>query len=337
MASWADSGVVAGAPTFWGMNNLVANDGGDAARSYSVEWALKGEGVLLHPEGTVRWTNDVVHPLFPGIAQMALDAATRTDKPVFIVPIVWKYRFLTDVRRRIAADIGVIERELQLPPTSGDIARRFEGFQENLLHSRMKHFGYELEMDGDFFARQEAFQAWLIEDLYRRHAIEPTTDVDKTIARFSRIIRGAISSMRKEKHGASGVELSAESDRTLQSLKHDRNIAEEAKRLGEFGRAAYGGAHLTQEQMSETLKRTRDRLLKRDWKDSVANLLPRPYGPRVVHVGVPEPIRVARGDARGVDALLQVTRERMQSRLNEINLEIVEEVSRFAVKNLLAG
>src|ERR1043166_7574995 len=39
MASWADRGIVSAAPRFWGMNNLVANDGGDAARDYSVEWA----------------------------------------------------------------------------------------------------------------------------------------------------------------------------------------------------------------------------------------------------------------------------------------------------------
>ncbi|MEO8624843.1 MAG: hypothetical protein ABI625_27415 [bacterium] len=32
MASWADRGIVAAAPKFWGMNNLIANDGGDAAR-----------------------------------------------------------------------------------------------------------------------------------------------------------------------------------------------------------------------------------------------------------------------------------------------------------------
>ena len=31
MASWADSGIVAAAPRFWGMNNLVANNGGEAA------------------------------------------------------------------------------------------------------------------------------------------------------------------------------------------------------------------------------------------------------------------------------------------------------------------
>src|SRR3954469_12329019 len=94
MASWADRGIVAAAPKFWGMNNLIANDGGEDAKDYSVTWAGKGEGVLLHPEGSVRWTNDAVHALFPGIAQMALKATERFDKPVYIVPLVWKYHYV---------------------------------------------------------------------------------------------------------------------------------------------------------------------------------------------------------------------------------------------------
>ena len=44
MASWASSAIVNAAPRFWGMNNLVANDGGSAAKDYSVECALAGDG-----------------------------------------------------------------------------------------------------------------------------------------------------------------------------------------------------------------------------------------------------------------------------------------------------
>ena len=65
-------------------------------------------------------------------------------------------------------------------------------------------------------------------------------------------------------------------------------MADEAKRLGEFSRDVYGTTTLSQEQLFESLKRTRDRLLRRGWKNSIANMLPRPFGPRVVHVGVPD-------------------------------------------------
>src|SRR5471032_306766 len=108
MASWAERGIVNAAPRFWGMNNLIANDGGDAAKDYSIGCAIAGEGVLLHPEGTVRWTGDLVHPLYPGIAQMAMKATERTDKPVFIAPLVWKYRYVGDVSRRINREMRLI-------------------------------------------------------------------------------------------------------------------------------------------------------------------------------------------------------------------------------------
>jgi hypothetical protein len=158
MASWADRGIVAGAPRFWGMNNLVANDGGEAGKDYSVEWALKGEGVLLHPEGSVRWTNDRVHALFPGIAQMAMNAAERTEKPVYIVPLVWKYRFVGDVSRRMHREMQLLEDGLELPRGElTSVPRRFHALQVNVLAMRMKRFGYG-DSTGDFFERQAAFQ-----------------------------------------------------------------------------------------------------------------------------------------------------------------------------------
>src|SRR4051812_49427237 len=75
MASWASHGIVATAPGFWTRNNLVAHNGGEQAMEYSVQSALRGDGVLLHPEGAVHWTADLIHPLYRGIAEMACMAA----------------------------------------------------------------------------------------------------------------------------------------------------------------------------------------------------------------------------------------------------------------------
>ena len=58
-AYWATHGVVNGLgglmQKFWLANNLIAQIPGnsDAAREHSVQWALGGHGVLLHPEGGV--------------------------------------------------------------------------------------------------------------------------------------------------------------------------------------------------------------------------------------------------------------------------------------------
>jgi hypothetical protein len=331
MASWADRGIVAGAPQFWGMNNLVANDGGEAAKDYSVEWALKGEGVLLHPEGSVRWTNDRVHALFPGIAQMAMNAAERTEKPVYIVPLVWKYRFVGDVSRRIHREMQILEDGLEVP--HGDatsVPRRFHALQENVLRMRMKRFGYS-DSPGDFFERQAAFQRYLINALEEVYHTDDIESVDKHIARMIRAIRNAQSALGRDATMA---------DRRA-TLKEHLAMAEEAKRLGEFSRDVYGSATLSQEQLFESLKRMRDRIMRRGWKNMIAIMLPRPFGPRVVHVGVPDAIRVssvAAAHAKDYEAsLLDHTRTRMQDKLDEINARIAPEVARFSHPNPFIG
>lgn len=335
MASWADRGIVAAAPRFWGMNNLIANDGGDAAKEYSVQQAVAGNGVLLHPEGTVRWTNDVVHPLFPGIAQMAMKAATMPgEKPVFVVPVVWKYHFITDVSARTHREMGIIERALGLPVMRDlSVSLRFYALQSNLLASRMRDFGYnDPGSEQGFFERQAAFQRHLMELLEQRHVSEHALDMDKRIARMARTIRSSLSDSRSD--ASSSAEYRA-------VLKHDLAIVEEAKRLGEFTREAYGMATLTQEQVFESLKRTRDRLMRRGWRNALANMLPRPFGPRVVYVGVPEPLAVTRDDATSGKAyenrLLEHARTRMQETLDGINARIAEDVQRHAHLNPFLG
>jgi hypothetical protein len=66
----------------------------------------------------------------------------------------------------------------------------------------------------------------------------------------------------------------------------------------------------------------------------MANMLPRPFGPRVVHVGVPDPIRVVRVGGREAAAyevaLLELARASMQAKLDEINGRIARDVQRYA-------
>jgi hypothetical protein len=335
MASWADRGIVSGAPRFWGMNNLVANDGGDAARDYSVEWALEGEGVLLHPEGTVRWTNDRIHPLFPGIAHMAAKAAERTEKPVYIVPLVWKYQYVRNVSRRIQREMRLLEKGLSLPRMDArSVPVRFLALQTNILTLRMQRFGYaDALQSGHFFERQQAFRQWLIDTLEQRHPTDAVDDADKRIARLARAIRSRRSALANDASPAAAEQRAR--------LKNEMEMADEAKRLGEFSREVYATPTLTQEQLFESLKRTRDRLLDRGWKDKLAKMVPRPFGPRIVHVGVPEPIRVDRVEAalrKAYEAgLVNLTRTRMQEKLDEINRRIAPEVERHSVPNPFAG
>jgi hypothetical protein len=332
VASWADRGIVAAAPGFWGMNNLIANDGGDAAREYSIESALRGDHVLLHPEGTVRWTSDHVHPLFPGIAQMASVAAGRTKRPVYMVPLVWKLVYVDDISAALHREMGVLEDGLAVFRGDGQsVAERFAALQENVMETRMRKFGYEPIRQGDFFTRQEVFQRYILEVLASRYDAGDADTHDRRIARTAKLIRQRRTELR-------GVDSAAAVAERAQ-LKLDAELAEEAKRLGEFTREVYGAPTFTQEHVGESLKRMRDRLLTHTKAQRLANMLPRPFGARIAYVGVPEPVRVESvpdDDKPGYERRLLIEmRASMQERLDAINESIEPQLARFRVANLL--
>ena len=124
---WATNVIVNGlgpmAQKFWLNNNLIAQipgSGGAAGKAYSIEWALEGHGILLHPEGTVGWHRDTIAELFAGAVDMAAEAAARSrseaqGRNVYVVPVVWKLQFLRDVEARLAAEMAYVEQKLALP------------------------------------------------------------------------------------------------------------------------------------------------------------------------------------------------------------------------------
>lgn len=299
MASWASHEIIAGAPGFWLRNNLVSNRGGDAALRYSVERALAGDGVLLHPEGSVHWTGALIHPLFNGIADMACEAARRAgdSRPVYIVPVVWRVRYLGDISAGLHREMHHIERHLGLEhPESPNVSERFRVLQENILLRQMRVFGFDPGwVKGlDFFARQDAFRDWLIEDLEKRHTVDRHETPERLLGRLRRVVPREMAS--------------------------DRARVDEAMRLCGFTRAAYAEKPLTQEQIAESLKRHRATLVRQGWRNVLHNFLPRPFGPRIAHVRVPEPILVDPGRAASegsayARALVAMLHDRMQAGL----------------------
>ena len=327
MASWAAHAIVRSAPGFWLRNNLIANNGGAAATEYSVEWALKGHGVLLHPEGMVHWTADRIHRLFNGVAELACEAARRANgQRVFIAPVVWKLRYNEDISDALHAEMRYIERELALG--SGDgmrIENRFHNLQDNLLAKQMKLFGYAPGVS-DFFARQEMFRAHLVADLLSRYDVEASDSIDHAITRLHR----AISKQRKSAASRSSL------------LDMDAKKVAEAERLGGFSRDVYSTLRLSQEQIGESLKRIRSSLVRRGFANAIHNFSPKPYGHRTAHVRVPEPIAIdtmrasagtERERAAYVQALVDAAKMRMQQRLDAINTEIADLVTPLSHPN----
>jgi hypothetical protein len=253
---------------------------------------------------------------------------------VYIAPLVWKYRFVRDVSDGLHREMAAIERGLDLPSMDGlPVAERFRVLQYSVLASRMAHFGYRAPLDMDFFGRQQAFQEFLLDSLAPYRTSESSEPLERRLARIVRDIRRA-------RH-AIGHAASREADVERRRLDADLERAEEAKRTGELTRALYGGETLTQEQIFECLKRTRDRFVRTGFRNRLGVMLPRPAGPRVVHVGVPEPICVARVDTHASHdyecELLEQTRTRMQQTLDAINRRIAPEVDRYRHANALAA
>jgi hypothetical protein len=315
MASWASHEIVDTAPWFWRRNNLVANNGGDEASRYSIHWALRGHGVLLHPEGMVHWTADKIHPLFPGIAEMAVEAAREIarrgeTRPTYIVPMIWKLRYTANVSSALHREMDLIERALGLPrETTLGVADRFAELQHNILARQIARFGFDARaLSGlDLFNRQDAFRAWLVADLQSRYCVQLGDSMERTIHRLHRAIIARASA----------------------DMKQDLARATEAARLGTFSRALYGAPMLTQEQIGESLKRHRATLMRSGPRDIAHNFLPTPFGARVAHVRVPDPILIdptrANADDRTrgtyVRELLDETRRRMQAALDVVNAE----------------
>nr|MCU0870526.1 hypothetical protein [Burkholderiales bacterium] len=82
----------------------------------------------------------------------------------------------------------------------------------------------------------------------------------------------------------------------------------------------YRGDTLTQEQVAENLKRLRSDLCRSGLRDTLHRFVPRPVGPRIAHVRLPEAIEVRAVDADRTetarDALLVELRTRLQQSLD---------------------
>jgi hypothetical protein len=337
MAHWASYEIVNASPAaraFWLANNLIANVPGGGGKVYSVAWATRGHGVLLHPEGTATWQGERVSTLLPGIADMAWEAATalrgRADfRPVWLVPIVWRLAFVGDAAHGLAREIAHIERGLALPASAGTLSERFGTLMCRMLERQCERLGLavpRLQMSAagrGYFAAQ----AGVLDDLRTRLATRyGPLDADLTRAQFQ--LRRAM-----RERAASDVE----------GVRRDRGWLVELHRLGGFDPALYDRPRLAQERVAEVLKRTRSSLLTRGLRNTLHNTVPVAVAPRVVHVRVAEPIAVhaalAATDPEAAAAtraaLLAEHGRRLQATLDALARELGPAADRHAVENAL--
>ncbi len=337
MAHWASYEIVNASPlaqAFWLANNLIANVPGGGGKAYSVRWARRGHGVLLHPEGTATWQGERVSTLLPGIVDMAHEAADqlaaeRDGRPVLLVPVAWRLSFLGDARHGLARDMARLEQGLSLP--RGDrlaVPERFAALQRHLLARQCEGLGlapprFTNGSGGGYFAAQSLALEALKHSLSARYG---SLDADLTRAQFQ--LRKAM----RERATADP-----------EGVRRDRGRLLELIRLASFDPTLYDRPRLAQERVAEVLKRTRSSLLTRGLRNAIHNTLPVAAAARVVHVRVAEPVRVLPAEHGGIasdgitarDALIAEHRTRLQRALDELGREFAEREAVHALPNSL--
>ncbi|RWI29349.1 hypothetical protein [Mesorhizobium sp.] len=304
-ASWATHGVVNGLgrimQKFWLANNLIAQIPGNsgAAKEHSIAWALKGHGVLLHPEGGVGWHANVVAPLLPGAVEMGFEAlkrgrATDQDFKVWIAPVVWKLAFTKNVEPALAQECAYVEKSLKIERRAADtLPERVHHIYATLLSRDEIACGMEPDERASYATRQTQ----LLLELSRR--LGDCISVDPGASEIAELLRR---SRRWLREGTGDAE----------RQKQIRSLADTIQRLQHVGAWASANPRITQEEIAEHLKRIRNDYCKGTLRDTVNCFVPQPAGPRCAHIRVPEPLGLhAYPDS--IDDALSELHSRMQA------------------------
>lgn len=326
-ASWATHGVVNGmgamAQTFWLKNNLIAQipgAGGAAGKAHSIAWALKGRGVLLHPEGQVGWHGDLIAPLFSGAVEMAFDAArqARENRKVMVAPVVWKLAFKSDVTAALHRELNYVGKALRLPqPKAGaNPADRLYDSYDALLARDEIDYGVH-PTTAPFFQRQQKLLRLLFGQLREQ--------LEKFDAPLPNNSNGH--GAKSDEQGATNLKRASRLLRSIDKRSGDakalRKLTNDITRLQRFHAAIYPDQTMTQEHIAESIKRIRNDYCSATTRDAINKFLPQPAGPRCAHIRVPDPLDITAMMAEtSVEALVSDLQRRMQMALDAINFEL---------------
>jgi hypothetical protein len=308
-ACWATHGVVNGlgnlAQKFWLANNLIAQIPGDggAARAHSVDWAVKGHGVLLHPEGSVGWHSNYVAPLFAGAAEMAMEALQkgRAQDAAFqsyVAPIVWKLEFLGDVSAGLAGECAYVEKRLNIAtPSSSSPAQRVFLIYSALLTRNEMALGLTGGESAPYRERQKLVVAAVTAKLAAILGMNADAAAD-----WQRLARRRLRELDRKSEAAG-------------ELKRLADMLFRATRVGQF---AFQNPEISQEETAEHIKRIRNDYCSGTFRDTFNAFVPRPVGPRRAILSLPEPIALHNWRGTAEEAMAEL-RRRMQATLDGIN------------------
>lgn len=323
MANWADPGVVNGMgrlmQKFWLGNNIVAAvRGAESAKAieHSVAWACAGNGVLLHPEGAVNWDNEVIGPLFPGAARMAVEAARRHPSgQALLAPLAWYLRFREDVTAPLHAEIDDLAHRLSMAPLNGNPAQRLLFLVQSLVErvARVSGLVARNPLMMKYDARERL--AEVLQALSSSYVAQYSLTLDhlpgeSEVMRAARVARR----MRDTKHP-----LALQAALTLESL-------------AKLDASALSAETLTQEQIAHRLRRIRQDWVRGKTSDTFARMAPRGLAmrdaviavtPRVTVTGASDPALVTAQAHAALTHAVKAARDRAHAQFGPVRVHSV--------------
>lgn len=298
MGSWATHEVVNGMgkamQKFWLANGLIAQIPGATkeAKDYSIEHAIAGHGVLLHPEGKVGWHSNTIGPLFNGIIEMAIEAKRRApEKNVYIAPVIWKLYFHHDVLSRLHDEFDWIEERLELLPSyHHEVGERLPLLLGHIMMGVAGQHGVLLKDD-------------ILSVMHKKLVVELRSVLEKECGVSAAVPwKEAIKSLKEE---------------APHSAKKALKIVKHIEALSKWHFDNYSKERLTYEEVAEWLQVVRITMVSGHWKDVLHRFIPRPIAGRHAVIRVTEPFVI--DENASVEKLNQDIHQRMQSCLDGIN------------------
>jgi hypothetical protein len=165
--------------------------------------------LLMFPEGEVYLLNDLVMQLKPGVARLALEAATelarqRVDRPMWILPVAIKYRYVGDITPALESLTQRLETHTWGKSRSGSLYARIVALGMARLALFEQLHGLEANPDEDLFERIQRLRHHLLRRLESKHLGHVREGFDFDRARKLMIhIQGSLLGARRA--GGSGV------------------------------------------------------------------------------------------------------------------------------------
>ncbi len=130
--------------------------------------------LLMFPEGEIYLLNDVVMPLKPGAARLALEAAAELGqqgrpRPVFIIPVAIKYQFTEDITPVLEEKLARLEEQFLGTSHTGPLYPRMVALGEALLSRAEQKYGVKPDPGLDLYERARWLRRALLERLERTH------------------------------------------------------------------------------------------------------------------------------------------------------------------------